>query len=62
MDSALEKIGLYDFFGVLLSGIVSVTICYLLQLPVEKLFTSTRNSGIDTIFFLLACFFVGLLL
>lgn len=62
MDSALEKMGLYDFFGVLLSGIVSVTICYLLQLPIMKLFTSTRNSGIDTIIFLLACFFVGLLL
>lgn len=67
MDSALEKIGLYDFFGVLISGMVSVTVCHLLQLPVLSLITVSSNtnkgdSAIDVLLFLLTCYAIGLIL
>lgn len=67
MDSALEKIGLYDFFGVLISGMVSITVCHLLQLPVMSLITVSSNSNngdsaIDVLLFLLTCYAIGLML
>lgn len=62
MDSALEKVGLYDFFGVFLTGILVVAIALFLNLPLTPLFINTENSTINLILFILECYFVGVVL
>ncbi|MCI9527926.1 MAG: hypothetical protein HFH37_13690 [Lachnospiraceae bacterium] len=62
MDSALEKVGLYDFFGVFLTGILVVAIALFLELPLTLLFVNTENSIIDLILFILECYFIGVVL
>ena len=44
MDSALEKVGLYDFFGVFISGMLVVVVCYYLNLPLVNLIENTDND------------------
>lgn len=62
MDSALEKVGLYDFFGVFLTGILVVAIALFLNLPLTSLFVNTENSAINFILFILECYFIGVIL
>ena len=62
MDSALEKVGLYDFFGVFLTGMLVVAIALFLELPLTLLFVNTENSIIDLILFILECYFIGVVL
>lgn len=62
MDSALEKVGLYDFFGVFLTGILVAAIALFLELPLTLLFVNTENSIIDLILFILECYFIGVVL
>ncbi len=62
MDSALEKVGLYDFFGVFLTGILVVAMALILNLPLTPLFINTENSIIDLILFILECYFIGVVL
>lgn len=62
MDSALEKVGLYDFFGVFLTGILVVAIALFLNLPLTSLFVNTGNDIIDLILFILECYFIGVVL
>lgn len=62
MDSALEKVGLYDFFGVFLTGILVVALALFLNLPLTPLFVNTENSVINLILFILECYFIGVVL
>lgn len=62
MDSALEKEGLYDFFGVLLTGILVVALALFLNLPLTPLFVNTEYSIINLILFILECYFIGVVL
>ena len=62
MDSALEKVGLYDFFGVFLTGILVAAIALFLELPLTLLFVNTENSIIDLILFIWECYFIGVVL
>ena len=62
MDSALEKVGLYDFFGVFLTGFLVVTIGLFLNFPLTPLFVNTEYSIITLIFFVLECYFIGIIL
>lgn len=62
MDSALEKVGLYDFFGVFLTGILVVAIALFLDFSLTPLFMNTENSIIDLILFILECYFIGVVL
>lgn len=62
MDSALEKVGLYDFFGVFLTGILVVSIVLFLNLPLAPLLVNTDNSIINLIVFFLECYFIGAVL
>lgn len=62
MDSALEKVGLYDFFGVFLTGMLSVVIYYYVGLPVTFFTEVTHSDIMEVLFFLLESYFVGLVL
>ena len=53
MDSALDKVGLYDFFGVFLSGMLTVIIYHFLGMPVTFFTEFTENDFIAVLFFLL---------
>ena len=62
MDSALDKIGVYDFFGVFLSGMFVVFISYYLDLPLIIIIENTDNDIINVILFMLESYFLGLIL
>ena len=62
MDSALEKVGLYDFFGVFISGMLVVVVCYYLNLPLVNLIENTDNDIVNVILFMLESYFLGLIL
>lgn len=62
MDSALDKVGLYDFFGAFISGMLTVTIYHFLGMPVIFLTESNENEFIALLIFLLGSYFIGLVL
>ena len=62
MDSALDKVGLYDFFGVFLSGMLVVVVSFYLDLPLVNLIENTDNDIINVILFMLESYFLGLIL
>ena len=62
MDSALDKIGVYDFFGVFLSGMFVVFISCYLDLPLIIIIENTDNDIINVILFMLESYFLGLIL
>lgn len=61
MDSVLDKVGLYDFLGVFLSGMLIIVISFYLDLTLINLVKNTDNETINTILFLLESYFLGLL-
>lgn len=62
MDSALDKVGLYDFLGVFLSGMLLVVVSLYLDLPLVNLIENTNNDIINVILFMLESYFLGLIL
>lgn len=62
VDSALDKVGLYDFFGVFLSGMLMVVVSFYLDLPLVNLIENTDNDIINVILFMLESYFLGLIL
>lgn len=62
VDSALDKVGLYDFFGVFLSGMLMVVVSFYLDLPLMNLIENTDNDIINVILFMLESYFLGLIL
>ena len=61
MDSVLNKIGLYDSIGVLLSGIV-ITICGVyMELPII-LWKTAENDIVELLIFLLESYLIGLIM
>lgn len=62
MDSALNKVGLYDFFGVFLAGILLIVILLSLDLPLFFSLEPTNNSAINFVLFMLEAYFVGIIL
>lgn len=61
MDSALDKVGLYDFFGVFLSGMLILVISMYLHLPLKHFMDATDNEVINLILFILEGYFIGLI-
>lgn len=62
MDSALNKVGLYDFFGVFLTGILVTAIFLCLDLPLAFPLEHTDNAVINLILFILESYFIGVIL
>lgn len=62
MDSALEKVGLYDFFGVFLAGIFFIAITLSLGLPLPFPLAPTDIVAINLILFTLEAYFIGIIL
>jgi len=62
VDSALDKVGLYDFLGVFLSGMLLVVVSLYLDLPLVNLIENTNNDIINVILFMLESYFLGLIL
>lgn len=62
MDSALDKVELYDFFGVFLSGMLAVVISYYVEIPIITFTENTYNDFIIILIFLLGSYFIGLVL
>lgn len=62
MDSALNKVGPYDFFGVFLTGILVTIILLGLNLPLVFPLEHTDNALIDLILFILESYFIGVIL
>lgn len=60
MESALNKIGIFDFFGVFLSGMSFLTICYYLDLPLCDSPQNTNNDIIGIVLFMLQSYLIGL--
>lgn len=61
MDSALEKLGLYDFFSVFLSGMVVVILFGYAGYPTIT-FINAKNDFLDILIFLLISYFIGLVI
>ena len=49
MNSALDKVGVYDFFGVLLSGMIVIVVSCCLDLPLINLIAN--DTLIPVVFF-----------
>lgn len=62
MDSAFDKVGLYDFFGVFLSGMLVLVVCWCLDLPLVNLIEKRDNDIVNVILFILEGYFLGLIL
>lgn len=62
MDSALDKVGLYDFFGVFISGMLAVGLGIILDIPLNIIIENTNNDIISIILFMLESYFLGLIL
>ena len=62
MDGAIEKLGVYEFFCVLLSGLIFSTICICSGIPVCFLLWSGEDSTIRLLTFLSFSCFWGLIL
>lgn len=62
MDSALEKVGLYDFFCVFLAGMLSVIIYHHVGMPITFFTEVIQNDIMAVLFFLLEGYFVGIVL
>lgn len=62
MDGALNKVGLYDFFGVFLAGILFIVILLSLDLPLFFSLEPTNNAVINVILFILEAYFLGIIL
>ncbi|OKZ75554.1 MAG: hypothetical protein BHV87_05735 [Clostridiales bacterium 36_14] len=62
MNSALDKVGVYDFFGVLLSGMIVIVVSCCLDLPLINLIANVENDIVNAILFLVGSFFLGLVL
>lgn len=61
MGNALDRFSLYDFFGVLLSGALVVTICIYLDIPFVSTLMSNEIETVNIVQYVLGCYFVGLL-
>lgn len=61
MESALNKVGIFDFFGVFLSGMLFLAICYYLDIPLFDSPQNIDNDIIDIILFMLQSYFIGLI-
>lgn len=61
MENALERFSLYDFFGVLLSGALAVTICIYLNIPFVSTLISSEIEAVNIIQYVLGSYFIGLL-
>ena len=56
MNSALDKVGVYDFFGVLLSGMIVIVVSCCLDLPLINLIANVENDIVNAILFWLGAF------
>lgn len=63
MENALSRVGLYDFFTILLSGMTAIIIDYCINGDLEKNLTKTLNNKFNNIItFLLISYFIGMIL
>ena len=61
MDSALSKIGLYDFFGLLLVGMIAIASSIYLKLPFT-IWEQIDSDAIKIVLFFLESYFIGFIL
>lgn len=63
MENALSRVGLYDLFTILLSGMTAIIIDYCINGDLEKNLTKTLNNKFNNIItFLLISYFIGMIL
>lgn len=62
MDEAMGKLGIYEFFSVLVSGIIFSTTCLLTGVPARYILYTGGGDTVATITFLLWSGFIGLVL
>lgn len=63
MENALSRVGLYDFFTILLSGMTAIIIDYCINGDLEKNLTKILNNKFNNIIiFLLIGYFIGIIL
>lgn len=62
MDSILDRIGLYDFLGVFISGMLVVVVSYYLNLPLVNLIENTNSDIANVIILMLESYFLGMIL
>ena len=62
MNSVLERIGLYEFFGSFLSGVIVMAISYFLDLPLTDFYIDIDNDFFVSILFMIESYFLGSIL
>lgn len=62
MDSILDRIGLYDFLGVFISGMLVVVVSYYLNFPLVNLIENTNSDIANVIILILESYFLGMIL
>lgn len=62
MDSILDRIGLYDFLGVFISGMLVVVVSYYLNFPLVNLIENTNSDIANVIILMLESYFLGMIL
>lgn len=62
MDEAMGKLGIYEFFSVLISGLIFSTTCLLTGVPERYMLYTERGDTVAVITFLLWSGFAGLVL
>lgn len=63
MENALNRVGLYDFFTILLSGMTAIIIDYCVNTDLERDFTKILDDKFSNIIaFLLISYFIGMIL
>ena len=63
MENALSRVGLYDFFTILLSGMTAIIIDYCINVDLENNLTKILNDKFSSIIaFLLLSYFIGMIL
>lgn len=58
MDSALDQVGLYDFFGVFMSGMLAVGLGITLDLPLNIIIENFNIDSISIVLFMLESHFL----
>ena len=61
MESILKRIGLYDFFAILLSGMIFLIMSIYLEIPIYNFNLFINSEFLNCVIFVLFSYFVGLI-
>lgn len=62
MDGAVEKLDLYDFFGIFLAGAITILMMLWLEIPMETVVAGITSEWLQVISFLVGSYLLGLVL